>query len=469
MQLLSLSDFVFPMVAFLCAIAVIMSFALVLDRSAALGGYYIPSFSIVIIIAIAAKTILLQRNLNYYSSDTTSILGLESAGSDWLLRFGSLYIIGISIVVIFDSFLGGRNCLVEKEKKIYCGFLIFYIGCNILNAVMGTVPALSYKTIYPLIVFVAIYRCRNFNVYLFVDVLKYSAIFSIFVGFIFLLIKPSLVLQKNYHGIISSLNYRYWGVDSHPNGLGPLAAVAVLLLIWRPINSKMANIVALIFVLTALILSQSKTSILALAFAVGVWFLYKIVLDAAWKKSFNISIEKLVFLMIMLIGVAIIILMFINFSASDQVARQIDGKAISSAAEFTGRERIWEISLNEFYRNPYFGYGNNIWDASFSNSYGLLGVASNSHNQLVDALASSGGVGFICIMIYLCLQIYVSWNIRVDTNGFSLAIAAFMMGRCFPEVPFKLSNMMSNDFIIHALYFSILVWGASAGKKVKNF
>ena len=73
---------------------------------------------------------------------------------------------------------------------------------------------------------------------------------------------PSVVIQTGYVGGMLGFPFRYYGLATHANTMGPLALVFMICL-WRfPFHSRWVNLFSWFLVTTSLVLTQSKTTII---------------------------------------------------------------------------------------------------------------------------------------------------------------------------------------------------------------
>lgn len=430
-----------------------------------LGGMYITTaksnfhrysaYSIyaVIISTITIKTLMLNRNLSNYSLDPYSINGLQSTILDWVLRITTVVIVLISIFSILRSY---SFIYLHAEKKVkntgiyFFAFFIFWFSNYILNSFLGTVPDFKFNTIFPLIVFFAAYCSRNDPVNslvkYFLTVCVIYVLLSVFVA----LLKPELAVQFNYHGLIPYFNIRLWGVDVHPNSLGPLVALISLILIFILNKWSYLRVIVLFMSLCVLFLTQSKTSWLSFFSTLSVTYL--IIYNS--KKNKGVSFWLLNFIFIFFI--------FCIYQIHDVVLNSLflddfDTKTLKGIESLSGRDVIWNISISKALGNILFGYGPTLWGPEFSASYGLLGIASNAHNQIIDSFSSAGLFGAVGFLFYFLVLSYYAWRIRVETCYFSCALIVYMIVRSISEVPFKVTNITSNEFIIHLFIFTYII------------
>lgn len=131
----------------------------------------------------------------------------------------------------------------------------------------------------------------------------------------------------------------------------------------------------------------------------------------------------------------------------------------------TGRDQIWAIAYDEWQRNPVFGYGPGLWDASFRASIGMPN-ATHAHNQFMDTLSRSGTVGATALVLYASTLLVLSvWHART-TGGLSLALFIALSLRSVSEVPLLLFGY-GPELITQVLLLMTLV-SASARSSVRT-
>jgi O-antigen ligase len=106
-------------------------------------------------------------------------------------------------------------------------------------------------------------------------------------------------------------------------------------------------------------------------------------------------------------------------------------------ASMTGRDQIWAIAYDEWQRNPLFGYGPTLWDASFRDSIGMPN-ATHAHNQFMDTLSRSGTVGAAALVLYALVLLFLSIRYARASGGLSLALFVALALRSISEVPLLL-------------------------------
>jgi len=226
----------------------------------------------------------------------------------------------------------------------------------------------------------------------------YGRVLAIFAANVHVLIVASTVailVRANPRGLYFSeegypvfLNFlgipgRNYGVFAHPNGLGQVAALSLLLIIARKSNRYL-----LIFPIFCLIKCGSRTSISGVA--VGL-FVYSVILIFKRRqlsgKSINLEspIVYGTFIFGILLAGSYQFLNYIGF---------LDPTAL------TNRAAIWQTTVTLFRESPAFGLGWN-WESRAIDSQLLNVWATSAHNAILDVSISTGTVGLILFFLLL--------------------------------------------------------------------
>jgi hypothetical protein len=134
-------------------------------------------------------------------------------------------------------------------------------------------PDFSHQYIYPFIAVLAAFLTATKDVTKAVGLVRSSLLVFLVVSAACIVVQPSLVLQSNYLGILPGFRYRYVGLASHANGLGPLAVTFLVCLMAQPFRHRWLTFFAWGLGGVSLLLSQSKTSYAAAIVALGVMLL----------------------------------------------------------------------------------------------------------------------------------------------------------------------------------------------------
>jgi exopolysaccharide production protein ExoQ len=440
----------------LFAFSIVLFFGGGLAVSTKLGNAVLAWVFPLIGASILLSTIASGRNVDLYVLNPSYSFGGGSTLSVWVLR-GCMW----SILAICGGYLLSTAFSAKSEirsgKGLFSCFVAYFFFGFVVNGFFGTVPSVDYKTLYSLIIVTAFYFGQSISIERLVKFAKMTGIISIFLGLIAAMISPKISIQSHFVGVLPWLPIRLWGLDSHANTLGPLAAVILLLEIAYPFEKKSRHLAGLLIGGVALLLTQSKTAWIAFIVAIIAFALLKIYSSAADDASRSrmkaTTVASIVFVVFVVISL-VLIAMFGDFDK--QIAKYLATAEGSKISSLTGRDAIWRATFSAWERNIIFGYGPELWGPSFSAKYHLLGIASNAHNQAVDVLGSSGLLGLISFFVYLIALMRNAIRVREVTGWFPLVLLIALIVRSISEVPFRLINSLSNDFSLHLLLLGIL-------------
>ena len=261
---------------------------------------------------------------------------------------------------------------------------------------------------------------------------------------------PELVIQKGYSTGLPGLSIRYYGLATHANTLGPLA-VAFMICLWRfPFSSPWINRFAWFLVLTSLILSQSKTSII-IATLIGlflVFYRYRLRLLQSSPGRSSLVIGAMACLCFF--SSLAVLAAWLGTDTANRLISQLDFASRGNLTSLTGRTAIWDLAWREFLASPWFGYGPTIWSPAYRISVGMW-FATTAHNQLLNSLSSAGVIGAAGLIVYASMLVIYAFRAAVRSEGISLALVALMIFRSFTEAPFTSLSFIQTEFFVHLL------------------
>lgn len=410
-----------------------------------------------ITLAIVSKTIFSKRDVDAYVHNPASYFGADGGSDVWILRVCMWTILAICAgIVLSRGFARNKSSLCGKGLLLT--FILYWVGASALNAIFGSVPSFDYKTLYAPLIVSAYYLGQQMSPERFILSAKTSGLFAIGVGLLAAIAAPQIALQTHYTGTwIPGVTFRLWGLDSHANTLGPLTVMILIMELCSPYKRKLLHWGALLIAFVALLLTQSKTSWMSFAGALG--FVCMVRIATAWREDLSTTRLRLntaitaVFMVVVLIG---LLGLFISVDIEKHLHRFLLTDEGARMLSMTGRDSIWRVTLVEWRNNVLFGYGPKIWGPEFSIKYHLLGIASNAHNQLVDLLGSSGLIGLSCFLGYVLTLASCAWKVRLTAGLLPMALLVALLIRSVSEVPFRLMNVLSHDFVFHLIIISIV-------------
>lgn len=250
-------------------------------------------------------------------------------------------------------------------------------------------------------------------------------------------VRPDLMLLSNYtQGYIPGVP-RLYGLAPHAITLGLNACIGFWCVLARPLESKAWNRVALMVCGAVLFLSQAKTSWIACLLGVPV-ILYYVRDWTAFRTKPLRDYKAAYFFPIVVVAVGMLLAVFyILFGgASDRFADFAGSKEGAQIFSLTGRDRIWEIALNEWRNSPWLGYGLSIFDVDFRLAVHYSG-ATSGHNLYIDTLSRTGLIGLSGMLLYLLVLVSLGFRYASHSRGLSLVLMLSILVRSLSEVSFN--------------------------------
>jgi O-antigen ligase len=257
-------------------------------------------------------------------------------------------------------------------------------------------------------------------------------------GLALIFFKPNMALDATYNqGLLPGVP-RFAGLAPHAVSMGLLAQLALLCLMAVPYQKVWINRLAWIVGLAVLFLAQSKTGWIAFALCTSCVLMLRSG-GQLWRRIGDPLHPE--FGIVVICGFIVALLaaggLMVFGGIGAKVAGFFDSAQGAQLTSLTGRDQIWAIAYDEWQRNPVFGYGPGLWDASFRASIGMPN-ATHAHNQFMDTLSRSGTVGATALVLYAATLLVMSiWHARA-TGGLSLALFIALALRSVSEVPLLL-------------------------------
>ena len=193
------------------------------------------------------------------------------------------------------------------------------------------------------------------------------------------------------------------GLTSHPNGMGMIAAFALILELFGR-RSRMSGIWFTV-ALVGLVLTQSRSGWLVALVGVLIW------------SSGRLGRTKTILLA----------------PTAGIIGWSLVGEQISKTG-LTGREDVWAVAWQVFLRYPVIGAGpGGLREAVLSNGVGSFGA--QAHNQLLDTLAKTGLVGAVLLLSFFVRSLRRARHLAREGSGLTLALLAGLAARSLFESP----------------------------------
>lgn len=361
----------------------------------------------------------------------------------------------------------------EFPKNIVVSFVIFYISFSIFPILFGHVYYFHPSLIYPFFVILALLLWAPSSITDPVVIAKQVLVLIVVGSLLAALVMPTLALQPAYTGFLPSFKHRLYGLTAHANTLGAVASVCFLLEYAEPTKKRFHRNAVLLLSFIALVLTQSKTSIIATFAGILVIYLWR-VRDLSFqigrvRSKFN-NIILIGFLVVFLGAVSILCfwIMFSDSSLLSLLEKKLDPRLVQDATTGTGRIWIWEVAIMGGMENPLFGQGADFWNLNTRIRYGLSG-AFHAHNLFLQVFSRSGFVGLLSLLIFLFYLIVYSLRAAKVTRGGSLALLVLFVIRTVFEVPIQVNSILGGEFFaMMAFIIYVVDRGAKPIGNLKN-
>ncbi|MCZ8255411.1 MAG: O-antigen ligase family protein [Polaromonas sp.] len=360
-----------------------------------------------------------------------------------------------------------RDRSAQAPSILLLVFILFWGATVAAPALLGAHPHLSHDYVYPLVIGFAAVLATGTERDLAIGATRNALLLFIAAGLLLVPFRPSLVMDASYtQGLLPGVP-RLAGLAPHAVSLGMLAQLGLLCLLARPLQRVWLNRLAWGIGLLALFLAQSKTAWISfvlcsaciLVVRQGPGFMRRI--GDPVRPEFGIV--TLLAFMAGVVGVAAL-LMFGEIDA--RLSSFFDSAQGAQLASLTGRDQIWAIAYDEWQRNPVFGYGPTLWDASFREAIGMPN-ATHAHNQFMDTLSRSGTVGAAALVLYALVLLALSLRYARASGGLTLALFVALTLRAISEVPLLLFGY-GPELIAHVLLLMTLAAAVRESREARD-
>ena len=212
-----------------------------------------------------------------------------------------------------------------------------------------------------------------------------------------------------------AFNARLAGVYAHPNALGPISAICIILCFaYRP-RFKIIWITASAVALWA---SDSRTSIIILPIALLAMMIDRRKLPAIVRNAS------------LLLGASAVILILFTTSFATSTIESSDTQTLN------GRTQLWADALTKWSESPIVGMGPKAFDMTYRLQTGR-DYAGQAHNQFLHTLSSEGSVGFLALCLFLYFVAKSSFRSRANTSSASIAVGIIVLATLLVESPLR--------------------------------
>ena len=414
--------------------------------------YVIPVLVCIIGLYPALYAILTPRILTKdekYFSDTALTAG---AYSIWFARGLTVVIVVIALASIIPA-LVRSDAFRRPGRSLWYGYLAYFILSFVFSAVGATEPVFKHQLLYPLLIFATVFLVSPPSPADFLKVVKRVLLLIIYASAVAAVVAPGWALYDDVWAIFPDIP-RLFGVTSHPNVLGPLVALYLVIELFRPANHWLLVPNAMVSV-AVLFLTQSKTSWGIVLLALMVWFAVRLWRGIGLGLSGDQTWQRALFGAFAAGGFALVAA-FAAFVAGAFDRFHLDDLELEGLTTLTGRTTIWNITLDVWLDNPLFGYGQELWGDAFRAKHRLL-FAGQAHNQLIQTLGESGIIGAAGLLIYFWVLTSLSIRHARATNGLTASLFLMLILRSITETPLQNTVLFDGSFFMHLVMFGYLM------------
>ena len=401
---------------------------------------------------------IIQNPVESYTNRTFGNITEISQRSMVVREATTLVLFFFCFLIIFFRILQSKNLFVFERNSfvLFFGILMFSFGI-IFAEFFSTHPEFNDANFRFPIVGLAVLLALPINHKWALKHILYSLLIIIYASLISIIIDPNWAMMPYGASVIPGLNFRLFGVTSHPNALGYYASFSSLIIVYqlrKPNKQKIFLIISYICTILVLILAQSKTAWVSTAAAYSVIIIY----DAFKAKLKGKSGIRLILMMCVFVGITSIIVLNSNKLIKNEMLMT-----------FSGRTYVWSTAFEIFKKYPIFGYGPTLWSIeSRQNIFDGRLWAGQAHNQFLDTISTNGIIGLLSISIYLIIFFLKANKLLRITGGISLALFVNLLFRSLMESPISPGLSDYSQLFIYIFFLSLFVHTSSSKLQNKN-
>lgn len=467
-------DLILYLGVFLLTLLSIAGVAMFVSSASRWPGHVFSSLMLLILVATVSKIILSGRVL--VLNEWGYLDNFVQAGSDSLLAKVLLTVVIVSSVAMCLAWpvnLRSRNRVISRFAErglkaptdIVIAFMVYFVAFSILPIFFGQKYYFHVSLIYPFFVFLALLLWIQLSDVDPVITSKQCLSLIVFGSLAAAVVAPNIAIQPGYGGLIPGFDIRLWGITHGPNTLGSAAAILLVLEAAEPARKNWLKMSNWGGAGLALILTQSKTSILAAIVGIFIIFSWRLLTDVFSKDGIhrkNGTLASMALIAFVAVTTAMLgaWIMFSDTSILAGLEKSLNTRAVDDIATATGRLWIWENAIKGGFDNPLFGQGGGFWSEENAHRTGLL-AAVHAHNLFLQAFSQSGIVGLGALLIFLWFLARYALRAAKGTGGGSLALMIVFLMRAMFEVPLEPNAILGAEFFSTvALFFYLIDRGA---------
>jgi len=419
------------------------------------------------IVVASVGTILLSERVLRMEQQGLVIASEGDMGGTIVAKLLLAAIVGVSVALctawVFTSSKKRAQNDRFKRRGLYSpndiliAFTVFYVAFSILPLVFGESHYFHVSLVYPFFVFLALFLWVRMSTSDPVVVVKQYLAAVVLASLVAAVVAPSLTIQPGYIGLIPGFRIRLWGLTSHANSMGSIACALLILEAAEPSAKLWIRRCILAAAGLALILTQSKTSIVAAFFGLFIIFGWRLLSNIGSEARISSTNHRHALSILIVASSAFLALggawlMFSDTSLLASFEHQLEGRAVGRLETGSGRTYIWDMAIRGAMESPLFGQGMDFWSLENRLRWGLMG-AVHAHNLFLQVFSVSGFVGLTALLGFL--YFFVRYSIRAAkiTRGGSIAMLAVFFIRSMGEVPLSPNSILGSESLAMMAYF----------------
>lgn len=370
-----------------------------------------------------------------------------SAALKWFTRLTILAMLTICVARVVGGAFSREN-RSTGGSVLLLAFAAYFLASVVLSSAFGRYPEFRHDQYYVPFLFAAIFASRAHDPEIAVRFAKVGFFIFIAASWVLALVAPDWAFERNYDSWIPGVTVRFFGLENQANPMGALSLAYLLLAVHQPFERRWLQRLGLVLGVAALLAAQSKTTWVAAALAIP--------LMLGSRPGAGATAGFFVLGLGAAVSGALLVLPIFGVS--------LEGLANSEqgypAQSLSGRDEIWALAMQEWMRNPLFGYGLTMWDTAYRLEVGMDHAVS-AHNQFMETVSVAGTVGLIGLVFYLGALSFYAIRAWRASHGLSVALLILLLARCVTETPVTISGPLGSQMAAQLLLFQLaLAYGS---------
>ena len=401
--------------AFLFALSAVGALQIARQRREGVLQYFVYA------IFLSGAATILASGRNFNADDFAA----EASGgfvASWIVRIVSVF----TMVACADQVIRyfARSPKIEALRAVLLfTFVMYWITNLVIPAFFATHPTpYAMPWTYSLFLGVGVLCLYGRPAMNAVLVARNAIVLICAASLLLIPIIPGKVLDLTYaQGYLPGIP-RLAGLAPHAIMLGSLAAMGVLCLMTWPFERTWANRSAWTVVVLVLILAQAKSAWISSAFSIPLLLAYQ-----QREKKFGpkgLMAAKAVYVlpvMALILGLVLFAVYLTMAGGIDRIDHYLSTKAGAQILTLTGRDRIWNVAIEEWKKAPIFGYGYSLFSVDFRNLINMP-FATHAHSQYLDSLARTGALGATFMCLHFLALVWAGFRLARATRGLSAVL-----------------------------------------------